>query len=43
MDQSNLLAQLKPRPYLRLGVILFLILFAGKFVVFYNAPQKLDR
>jgi len=29
----NLLAELKPKSYLRLGLALLLILFAGKFVV----------
>ncbi len=30
---ENLLTQLKPKSYLRLGLTLFLILFAGKFVI----------
>lgn len=32
MEQSNLLLQ-KPKSYLRVGVLLFLILFAGKFII----------
>ena len=33
MEQSNLLTQLTPKSYVRLGVTILLILFAGKFVI----------
>ncbi len=33
MEKLNLLNQLKPKLYLRFGLILFIILFAGKFVI----------
>ena len=33
MNQSNIFAITKPKPYLRLGLTLFLILFAGKFIL----------
>ena len=33
MEKINLLTQLKPKSYLRLGLTLFLVLFAGKFII----------
>ena len=33
MDKLNLSSQLKPKSYLRLGLTIFLILYAGKFVI----------
>ena len=33
MEQSNLLARLRPKSYVRLGLTILLILFAGKFVI----------
>ena len=33
MEKLNLVNQLKPKSYLRLGLTIFLILFAGKFVI----------
>ena len=33
MEQSNLLARLTPKSYVRLGLTILLILFAGKFVI----------
>ena len=33
MEQSNLLTRLTPKSYLRIGLTILLILFAGKFVI----------
>ena len=33
MEKLNLSTQFKPKAYLRLGLTIFLILFAGKFVI----------